>query len=288
MMTSGSPYYKFRFDDTDMGENHAENSADDGAAGGVGQALRPLLSQIAEAVVLSDITSINDLRPNERFVACDLADRGGVEALVTGVDGIIHLGGISLEKPFDLILQGNIVGLYNLYEAARAAGKPRIVFASSNHTIGYYRRDERIDSAVPTRPDPLYGVSKVYGEALASLYFDKFGQETLSVRIGSCFPEPRNPRMLATWFSARDLMTLCSRAFETLGSDTRSFTASRIMTNNGGTTATPASLVGSHRTAPRPGARKCWRPPRRKTRMTRLSSFRAVVLPQPAIRKTEG
>jgi uronate dehydrogenase len=185
-----------------------------GAAGGVGQALRPLLSQIAESVVLSDLTPIHDLRPNERFVACDLADRAGVDALVTGVDGIIHLGGISVEKPFDLIMQGNILGLYNLYEAARAAGRPRIVFASSNHAIGFYRRDERIDNKVPTRPDSLYGVSKVFGEAVASLYFDKFGQETLSVRIGSCFPEPRNTRMLATWFSVRDFLSLCGCAFD--------------------------------------------------------------------------
>ncbi|QND45250.1 NAD(P)-dependent oxidoreductase (plasmid) [Rhizobium lusitanum] len=186
-----------------------------GAAGGVGQALRPLLSQIAETIVLSDIVAVDDLRSNERFVACDLADRAGVDALLQGVDGIIHLGGVSTEKGFDLILQGNIIGLYNLYEAARHAGKPRIIFASSNHTIGYYRRDERIDSTVPTRPDSLYGVSKVYGEAVASLYFDKFGQETLSVRIGSCFPEPRNSRMLATWFSVRDFLSLCGRAFET-------------------------------------------------------------------------
>ncbi|MFT4185359.1 MAG: NAD(P)-dependent oxidoreductase [Rhizobium sp.] len=185
-----------------------------GAAGGVGQALRPLLSQIAERVVLSDIAPVDNLRPSERFVGCDLADRDGVAELVKDVDGIIHLGGISTEKPFDLILQGNIVGVYNLYEAARNAGQPRIVFASSNHTIGYYRRDERIDSSVPTRPDSFYGVSKVFGEAVASLYFDKFGQETLSVRIGSCFPEPRNTRMLATWLSVRDFLSLCGRAFE--------------------------------------------------------------------------
>lgn len=186
-----------------------------GAAGGVGQSLRPLLSQIAESVVLSDLTPMKDLRPSERFVACDLSDRSGVDALVNGVDGIIHLGGISVEKPFDQIMQGNILGLYNLYEAARAAGRPRIVFASSNHTIGFYRRDERIDTKAPARPDSLYGVSKVFGEAVASLYFDKFGQETLSVRIGSCFPEPRNTRMMATWFSPRDFLSLCGCAFDT-------------------------------------------------------------------------
>jgi uronate dehydrogenase len=90
---------------------------------------------------------------------------------------------------------------------------PRIVFASSNHVVGYYRRDEHIDAVVPPKPDSLYGVSKVFGEAVASMYFSKFGQETLSVRIGSCFEKPANPRMLATWLSSRDFVSLCERAF---------------------------------------------------------------------------
>jgi uronate dehydrogenase len=185
-----------------------------GAAGGVGRAIRPLLGEIAEHVVLSDIGEIADVGANESFIRCDLADKAGVYSLFDGgVDGVIHLGGISIEKPFDLILQGNIVGLYNLYEAARHNGMPRIVFASSNHTIGYYERNERIDNTVYPRPDSLYGVSKVFGEAVASLYADKFGQETLSVRIGSCFEKPVNTRMLATWLSYRDFVSLCQRAF---------------------------------------------------------------------------
>lgn len=184
-----------------------------GAAGGVGKALRPHLHAIAETVVLSDIASVEDLAGHESFTHCELSDKAAVASLIEGVDGIIHLGGISIEKPFDLILQGNIAGLYNLYEAARLHGRPRIVFASSNHVIGYYRRDQRLDSAAPPRPDSLYGVSKAFGESLASLYFDKFGQETLSVRIGSCFPKPRNTRMLATWLAVEDLADLCARAF---------------------------------------------------------------------------
>jgi uronate dehydrogenase len=184
-----------------------------GAAGGVGNALRPMLSQLAEKVILSDLVDVGDLAGHEQFIGCDLADRASVADLVKGVDGIIHLGGISVEKPFDLIVQGNILGHYNLYEAARQNGMPRIIFASSNHVIGYYRRDEYIDSDVPPKPDSLYGVSKVFGEAIASLYFEKFGQETLSIRIGSCFEKPRNRRMLATWLSYRDLFSLCVRGF---------------------------------------------------------------------------
>lgn len=185
-----------------------------GAAGGVGQALRPLLPQLAETVLLSDIANAGELRPHETFLACDLADRQAVDALVDGVDGIIHLGGISTEQPFDPILAGNIVGTYNLFEAARHFGMPRIVFASSNHVIGFYRRDERLDASVLPRPDSLYGVSKAFGESLASFYFDKFGQECLSVRIGSCFPQPKDARMLATWLAVEDLCDLCARAFE--------------------------------------------------------------------------
>ncbi|HVJ43053.1 MAG TPA: NAD(P)-dependent oxidoreductase [Dongiaceae bacterium] len=184
-----------------------------GAAGGVGMAIRPMLPVLAETVLLSDITPISDLQAHESFRPCDLADKNAVDKLVGGVDGILHLGGISTEKPFDLILNGNIIGVYNLFEAARRHGKPRVIFASSNHVVGFYRRDQRIDATVLPRPDSLYGVSKVFGENLASLYFDKFGQECLSIRIGSCFPEPRNPRMLATWLAVEDLCDLCACAF---------------------------------------------------------------------------
>jgi uronate dehydrogenase len=186
-----------------------------GAAGGVGRSIRPLLSQLAEQVVLSDIGDVTEIGPKEIFIRCDLSDATGVSRLVDGVDGIIHLGGISVERSFDLILQGNIIGQYNLYEAARHHGKPRIVFASSNHVVGYYRSDDYIDNTVYPRPDSLYGVSKVFGEAIASMYYDKFGQETLSLRIGSCFERPLNPRMLSTWLSYRDFVSLCGRAFAT-------------------------------------------------------------------------
>lgn len=185
-----------------------------GAAGGVGRAIRPFLTKIARKVVLSDLAPITDLASHESSQPCDLADEAGLAALVKGVDGIIHLGGISIEKPFEMILKGNLVGVYNLFEAARHAGRPRIIFASSNHTIGFYRRDERIDNTVYPKPDSLYGVSKVYGEAMASFYNAKFGQECLSVRIGSCFEKPVNPRMLATWLAVEDLADLCQRAFE--------------------------------------------------------------------------
>lgn len=190
-----------------------------GAAGGLGRALRHRLAPLAQTLRLADIAPIHDAALHEEVVTCDLADRAAVDAMVAGCDGILHLGGISVEAAFDPILQANILGLYNLYEAARHHGQPRILFASSNHTIGFYKQTERLGPDVPTRPDSLYGVSKVFGEALARMYFDKFGQETALVRIGSATPEPENHRMLGSWFSQDDFLSLIGAVFrvQTLG-----------------------------------------------------------------------
>jgi uronate dehydrogenase len=182
-----------------------------GAAGGLGKAMRPRMARHARSVRISDIVEISDVAAQEEQMTCDLGDAAAVMKLVEGCDAIIHLGGISVEDKFSKILNANIAGLFNLYEAARAHGRPRILFASSNHTIGYYRQDERIDASAPIRPDSLYGVSKCFGEALARLYFEKFEQETAIVRIGSCFEKPKNHRMLATWMSFDDFEALIDR-----------------------------------------------------------------------------
>lgn len=184
-----------------------------GAAGGLGRAIRPHLSALAETVRVSDIADPGAGAAHEEVVRCDLADAAAVAALVAGCDGIVHLGGISVEDEFSRIVGANIVGLQNLYEAARAAGRPRILFASSNHTIGFYRQDEHLDAAAPLRPDGLYGVSKCFGEALARMYFDKFGQESALVRIGSCTERPANHRMLSTWLSYGDFLALIACVF---------------------------------------------------------------------------
>ena len=184
-----------------------------GAAGGLGKMARNRLGHLAQTLRLSDIGEMATAGSNEEVVTCDLGDRDAVVKLVEGCDGIVHFGGVSTEQAFDPILNANIAGVYNLYEAARAAGMPRILFASSNHTIGFYTQDQHLTVDMPTRPDSLYGVSKCFGEALASMYFDKFGQETAIVRIGSCFPEPRDHRMLATWMSEDDFVALIERVF---------------------------------------------------------------------------
>lgn len=186
-----------------------------GAAGGMGRIIRPFLSQLANKVRLSDIIDLDAAASHEELVVCDLTDAQAVNALVKDCDAVIHLGGVSVEKPWNSILQANIVGTYNLYEAARNLGKPRIIFASSNHTTGYYERTSKLDAEVPHRPDSLYGVSKCFGEDLACLYYYKFGIETLSVRIGWCHPKPTDTRKMAIWLSAEDFVSLVQRALVT-------------------------------------------------------------------------
>ena len=189
-----------------------------GAAGGVGKTIRPLLHSLADQVRLSDLAQAIDggalgaAAEFEQLVACDLADRAAVDALVAGCDAIVHLGGVSVERPFEEILEGNIKGVFHIYEAARRHRVKRVIFASSNHVTGYYRQDQQIDTRDLRRPDGYYGLSKSYGEDMAQFYFDRYGVETVSIRIGSIFPEARDRRMMASWMSVDDFMQLLQRA----------------------------------------------------------------------------
>jgi|TARA_A100001391_G_scaffold205162_1_gene203846 uronate dehydrogenase len=184
-----------------------------GAAGGLGNVARTRLAHLAQTLRVTDIADLGPARANEEMVTADLTDLQVVMDLVEGCDGIVHLGGISTEQSFSKILDGNIIGVRNLYEAARAHGQPRIFFAGSNHVVGFYRQDEPVDLSSPVRPDGLYGVSKCFGEALARLYYDKIGQETAIVRIGSCFEKPTDYRMLSTWLSYEDFVRLVECVF---------------------------------------------------------------------------
>ena len=161
-----------------------------GAAGGIGTMIRPLLAPLYPDLVLSDKTAPKNLLPGETFVAADLTKPDEVAAAVKGADSVIHLGGFSVEGPWDAILQANIIGCYNLFEAARQAGVKRVVFASSNHAVGFYPRRRKIGTDLTVRPDSRYGVSKAFGEALGSLYSDKHGMIVTCLRIGNVGPRP--------------------------------------------------------------------------------------------------
>jgi len=179
-----------------------------GAAGDVGRRLRKLLGPVYPDLKLSDIKTPADLGANERFIPADLADLEQVEAAVDGVEGIIHLGGFSVEGPWETILQSNIIGCYNLFEAARRKGVKRVVFASSNHAVGFYPRYRRIGTDVTVRPDSRYGVSKAFGEALGALYADKHGLRVLCLRIGHVLDQPADRRRLSIWLKPEDLAQL--------------------------------------------------------------------------------
>lgn len=179
-----------------------------GAAGGLGQVLRASLKPFARTLRLSDIAPLAAPGPGEEVRPCDLADKAAVDALVQGCEAIVHLGGVSVERPFEDILEANIKGVFHIYEGARRHGVRRVVFASSNHVVGFHEQGRMLDADCPKRPDGYYGLSKSYGEDLSRYYFDRYGIETACLRIGSSFPEPKDRRMLITWLSYRDLTEL--------------------------------------------------------------------------------
>jgi uronate dehydrogenase len=189
-----------------------------GAGGGIGSSLRETLRGVYPVLRLSDRVPLAPARSTnesiEEIDQTDIADMAQVERMVEGVDGIIHLGGISGENTWEKILEGNIVGLYNVFEAARRAGVKRIVMATSNHAVGFYPRAETIDHKVVPRPDSRYGVSKAFSEALASLYADKHGIGFLCTRIGNFGPKPIDSRRLSIWISPRDYTQLARIGLE--------------------------------------------------------------------------
>jgi uronate dehydrogenase len=179
-----------------------------GAAGALGQVLRERLKPYAAVMRLTDIAPMAPAGPCEEVVSADLADKAAVDRLAQGCEAIVHLGGISVERPFEEIVEANIKGVFHVYEGARRHGVRRVVFASSNHVVGFHRQGARLDADAPRRPDGYYGLSKSFGEDLARYYFDRYGIETACLRIGSSYPEPKDRRMLVTWLSYDDLTEL--------------------------------------------------------------------------------
>ncbi|MBP0445092.1 NAD(P)-dependent oxidoreductase [Roseomonas sp. SSH11] len=184
-----------------------------GAAGEIGCAIRPALRGTAGRVRLLDRRSIKDTTEDEEAVQGDIADPSVAEAATREVDCLIHLAGIPRETGGtpEEILHTNVVGCHTLFEAARRNGTRRIIFASSNHVIGFYRAGLPVGTEEPVRPDGYYGVSKVFGEALGRLYADKYGMDVACLRIGAFRARPGNARELAAWISHRDMAQLARR-----------------------------------------------------------------------------
>ena len=180
-----------------------------GATGDVGTHLRRELAGKYN-LKLSDLRPIKTLAKGEKFTKADISKMSDALRITKSVDAIVHLGGYSVEGPWEGILSANIIGCYNVFEAARRNGVKRILFATSNHAVGFYSRTQTIDHHVYIKPDGRYGVSKVFGEALGSLYADKYGMQVFLMRIGNVNPVPIDVRRLSIWFSPRDLAQLVS------------------------------------------------------------------------------
>lgn len=183
-----------------------------GAAGYLGGVLRCALRDGGLQVRLTDRQSPSyPIEANEEFFEADLVDMARVRKAADGMEAIVHLGGQAVEGSWDAILSANIIGTYNVFEAARQASVKRVVFASTHHVVGFHRRTRRIGTDAELRPDSRYAASKVFGEALGRLYADKHGLSVICQRIGVARPKPPHRRALSAWLSEEDFVALTLR-----------------------------------------------------------------------------
>lgn len=185
-----------------------------GGAGHVGRKLRREFAGRFALIRTFDMAPAEPIGPNEESVVGDIADMAAVESAMQGMDAVIHMAAEPNEAPIETILPANVIGTWNVYEAARRCGVKRVIFGSSNHAVGFYPRAQRIDELAPVRPDSRYGLSKCWGEATAALYADKYGVKSLILRIGNAADLPGSERALAIWVSGRDLAQLCAIGLE--------------------------------------------------------------------------
>lgn len=171
---------------------------------------------------------------SDRVAEVDIADYQDLARAIRQflpLDGIVHLAGNpSVEASWESVLSANIIGTRNILEAARELEIPRVVFASSNHASGAYHGFDpdsgtftepgapMISPDDPVRPDSEYGVSKVFGEAIARYYSDRWGLQAICLRIGAVVGDddptgdPQNRRI---WLSHRDLVQLVEKSLTT-------------------------------------------------------------------------
>lgn len=186
-----------------------------GAAGRLGSYLREPLSKMADELVSTDIVDdIGTLYDGESYVKADLESLDAMVDLLKGADMVVHFGAIGDEAPFEQILGPNIMGAYNVWEAAYRNGVRRVVYASSVHAVGMHSKRDCIGTDAPHRPDTFYGLAKCFAEDLGSLYWDKRGVESVCMRIFSC-AQANNARALGTWLSYDDLIQMVQRSVDT-------------------------------------------------------------------------
>ena len=183
-----------------------------GAAGSLGTHLRNNLKHLCTHMRLVDRVDMGEAAEGEELIVLDLSDREAALEVTKDVDIILHFAGVPREQSFDEIMTDTIPAAYYMYEGARLHGAKRVVYASSIHAVGMTEVEKVPDTNAPHRPDTFYGMTKCFIEDLGSLYWDKWGIESVNLRICSCFPEPADRRMLWSWLSFDDCVRLTEAA----------------------------------------------------------------------------
>lgn len=183
-----------------------------GAAGDLGRRLRVGLAPLAGRLRLVDVKDLGEAAAHEEIVVCDLSDKAAALEAVRGCDGIVHFAGHPREQSFEEIVADTLPAAYHVYEGARLHGARRVVYASSIHAVGFHDVEAVPGVEARHRPDTFYGLTKTFTEDLASLYWDKFGLESVALRICSCFEAPRDRRMIWSWLSYPDMVRLTAAA----------------------------------------------------------------------------
>jgi uronate dehydrogenase len=180
-----------------------------GSAGAIGSSLMTLLPGLGWQVRGFDRVAAPD------SVLGDITRAADLDGALVGVEAIVHFAGQPTEAPWPVLRGANIDGTLEVFEAARRAGIERVVLASSNHAVGFTPLGRTVPAETPPRPDTLYGVSKVFAEALGRYYVDRYGMRVACLRIGTCSPRPTDERSLSTWLSPGDcarLVDACLRS----------------------------------------------------------------------------
>ena len=175
-----------------------------GSAGAIGSALMQRLPALGW-----------DVRGFDKADGQDITSASDLDAALSGITAIVHLAGQSIEAPWPVIRDANIEGTLQMFEAARRNAVLRVVYASSNHAVGFTPVTAGLPADTPPRPDTLYGVSKVFAEALGHFYADRYGMRVACLRIGTFAESPPDQRSLSTWLSPGDcarLVDACLRA----------------------------------------------------------------------------
>jgi uronate dehydrogenase len=175
-----------------------------GGAGRIGEMLRTRLARPGRVLRLVDIAPLT-AGPAEQVIEASVTDLAAMTSACAGADAVLHLAGVAGERPWDQVMETNIHGTYAVFEAARRTGVGRVIYASSNHAVGFSPRASFPvpDYAFPA-PDTYYGVSKAAGEALGALYHHRYGLDVICLRILTCADRPTYPRALSTWLSPDD------------------------------------------------------------------------------------